>query len=379
MSIGHSVKCRTAIFIIFAVLSVSACTNRRINDADYYILELDKYISQGNTKLALNDIAEEMRVIPVETNDSTLFRDMHLIDVVGDKVMAYESSLQQIGYVYSIDKYTGEVAILLNKQGQGPHDYSRIDGVRIENDTIMKLFDIGKHAFLSYDLAGNYKESIKSDSIVSYYQMQDGNFYVFYAPYFKTDFLSDVYDRQYRLLRHGIPNLYKDVDFDILIMNGLFPYDNQWFFWNAYTDTIYQVSTAIDKPYLVLQKGIYKMPIEILAKIRLRYAEMNKYIDNESFRLVSGYCFLDYLYDEHHYYDIWEISTSKLRYRNIVSNETRDYYGIPVKLNGIEIRVWPNLVKEDYLYCKIQSIDVLKIYPSAPEDTNPMILEVRIK
>jgi hypothetical protein len=157
-------------------------------------------------------------------------------------------------------------------------------------------------------------------------------------------------------------------------------YNDKLLFKEYFGDTIYHVSTASDEPYLVFDQGSYKTPVELMADFEKRNAQGYNYIDFGGYRISSHYCFVDYWYDRLHYYDVWDTATNGLLYR-FISSADNDYAvgGIDVMINDIKVRAWPTYAEGNTIYCHIQPDDVLKLYPSAPEDTNPMILEATLK
>jgi hypothetical protein len=148
-------------------------------------------------------------------------------------------------------------------------------------------------------------------------------------------------------------------------------------FKDCFGDTIYQITAEKDIPYLVLNKGKYKMPLEIASTLDILYKEGHHYIQQDYCIIASRYCFLSFNYDNKKFYDIWDMPDSRLVYRNIVQSQ-RDAIGFPVKLNDKTIHVWIDFAKDNLIYCVVSPEDALELIPTLPEDTNPVILEIEL-
>ncbi|MDR0973985.1 MAG: 6-bladed beta-propeller [Prevotellaceae bacterium] len=365
------------IFIIamFLAFGLTAC-HEDTSETDFFLIELDKHTHVGEISSTLNEIAESIRVIPVETTDSVLLNSLEIIGTHGNRFICYDQN-----YVYSLDRTTGKTKILLNQRGQGPKEYINIIDPVLENDTL-RFYDSGKSGFLRYTLQGEYVDFLRNDSTTTYYKLPDGNYYMAYPYYIHPVYYTDVYDKNWKLLRHGIPNEHSDLRYNyrFVSIGGLY-YNQALFYREYYGDTIYRVSTEADVPYLVLSMGNLKMPPEITTDLLTWNAKQNQYIDGIFFWFASDYCFLYHSYDQKFYCDIWNLNTGKLLYREILErSEYRLGRGtIRCTVNDISIQVTPKYTEGNTAYFEIPPTDVLKLYPNAPEDTNPMILEVKLK
>jgi hypothetical protein len=359
------------LLIPYCVLLLS-CSPQK--EKEYAVIDLGSSLNTDRSNdLSLNDISEKIEIIPVVTTDSTLLQYIFFADVMDDKIIAYDKET-----LFSINKADGNINKIIDKRGAGPEEYQAIMNVIVDHN-ILNLYDPGKRGFLKYDFSGKFIDFFRNDSIATFKPLtSDGNYAVCYSPLFKSDNFVGIYDKDWNYVRGGVKNDRRDKHLAMLYFNGINTYNGKLFFMDAFGDTLYQMTTEKDIPYLVLNKGKYKMPIETAATLDMLNKEGPKYIELGHFTIASKYCFMFYYYDNKHYYDIWDFENSKLLYRNIVKSE-RESPGIPVKINNKTIHIWVDYAKNNYIYCIVNPEDALKLIPSLPEDTNPIILEVKLK
>lgn len=365
---------RLFIFTILSIFFLSCNNSKQDDHLVYKVIDIGKSLNINVIKkINLNDISQEFNLIPVETNDSTLFKHLFIAGVTKDEIISFDEKV-----LYSIKKDNGAVKTILNKQGAGPTEYKYIINAILETDSTIHIYDSGKRGFLKYDFLGNFISFFKSDSITAYKRLKNENYYVSYSPFLKTDKHIGVYDKDWTFLRNGINNNRKDIDFDMSFWNEIKTYNQKLFFKDIFCDTIYHVTTEQDIPYMILSKGKYKVPLEIASSMERSEKEGHNYIISEDYKIASKYCFLTYYYDYNRYYDIWDIETSELIYRNIF-NRQKGSPGIPIMINDLIINVWVNYTDNNSIYCIIEADDALKLLPSLPKDTNPILLEVKLK
>lgn len=359
--------------LLLSILLV-ACKNGK-QQSDSVVLDIHRQLFvKKSTLSALNEIAEDVKIIPVETNESCLFDFLAIAGTTDDNIISFDKDA-----VYSIHKSDGEVTPVLKKKGRGPQEYKVIMDVVLEGDSIINIYDNGKRGFLKYDSQGNFLDFLANDSVGTFRRMPDGNLCIITSPFHNNDFFTAICDGKWDFIREGVPNDRKDVDFDMFFFNDFRFYNEKMLFRDYFGDTIYHITSEKDTPYIVLSQGQYKMPFDIAADNFKRNDEGYKYIDGINYMISSTYCFLNYYFDKKQYFDIWDLSQAKLIYRNTNSFE-KPSYGIPVKLhNGLVVSVWANFAKDNYVYCVIEPTDAVKIIPSLPEDTNPIILEIKLK
>jgi hypothetical protein len=366
-----------AFMLISTCVIVGSCTNKSL---DCYVLELDSELYADNKSIFLNDLAESIRVIPVQTTDSTLFQQMYVVGELNNKLIAYESGSK--GYAYWIDKATGAADIFLNIHGEGPTEYGSMFHLVLEGDTAVLFTDLQKYGFARYNLRGEFLDFTPLDSLSNYHKLPDGNYYATYPLYLKTPSYTAVYGKDWNFLRRGVYNDRREMEYNRNILNNdLRIFNGRLLYKEPFGDTIFQVTTEQDRPYLIMKKGAYKLPPEMMADFQKAQNGGYKYIKEQDYHIVGRYYFLYFFYFRRRHFDIWDMETGELLYRQMADRIDAPT-GIPIIVNDIEIQVWPEYtprIENNTIYCQIKPDDVLKLYPSAPEDTNRMILEVKLK
>ena len=364
--------CSTIVFL-FLFLS---CNDDKNKTKNYALLDIESSITIGNTNnFSLNKIVKEINVIPTETNDSTLLKHMFIAGVIGNEIIFYDKEA-----LYSVNRTNGKVNTILRKQGSGPEEYKYIIDVIIDNDSIVYIYDSGKRGFLKFNINGTFNQFIKNDSIGTFQKIKDDYSVVCYSPFINSNNFVSIYDEKGNYYRNSIHNNRKDIELDMYYWNRLNKYNDLILFKDFLGDTIYNITAQADLPYIVLNKGKYKIPIEIASNRDKVDKEGHKYVQQESFYISSHYCFFTYYFDRNKYYDIWDMNTSRLLYRNILIYQSRDIrIGTPVKINNQDINVWANFAINNYIYCIVEAEDAIKLIPSLPEDSNPILLEIKLE
>jgi hypothetical protein len=354
-----------------------------VKQQPYIVIDLEKALDKKTpNKLTLNDLAENIRIIPVETNDSVLFPYIIFGGVTAQHVITYTTLFVPKQSVYFINKQDGKVSCVLDKEGQGPGEYGKLyDICASEQDSIIYVYDGNKRAVHSYSFTGNFINSIKHDSIGAVQILNDGNFAVSSPPDKHIKYALSIYDKSWNLIRQGLPRgqIPKRA---MLHSDGIIKYNGECYYGVALCDTLYHITSEYEKPYLVISKGQYKAPDEIFATLSARDRDGYKYIMQDYGQLISEYCFMFYTYNHKTYYEIWDMKTLELLYRGqseTVEGKWEGVKGIPVSIGDVTIAVWPNYVSGNTMYCVVEPDDALKLIPTLPEDTNPILLEVKMR
>jgi hypothetical protein len=353
--------------ILFA--GFAACNNRRAGASDYYVLPLDKHIADGNTQTTLNEIADRMHIIPVETSDSALFAVLGVCGVIGDEVFFSDRDV-----LYAVQRESGKVRTVLDRKGEGPEDYPNLPEAVIEGDTLLRINS--SRGYHEYDLQGNFRNSFRVDSLLDIWVTPDKKRYGTFHPAFVKDAAIGIYDENGNLLRKGLRNT-QSTRTRLYFATNIRYYDNKYLYRDQYSDTVYQITDEKDIPYLVLQMGEYGCRADVFANGPIGPDKINC-IFSPFYMLIDKYCFLDYVFRGTYYYDIWELTTGELLYRYI-PEKSGSSYAFAVRVNDTDIKVALRYAKGNRLYCEISPDDVLKLFPTAPEDTNPMLLEIELK
>lgn len=358
-------------------ITVMACTHEE-KKKPYVIIDLEKSISRDvSRKITLNDISTNLRIIPTETNDSALFQHMFIKGLTEKSVVVTDTRA-----LYSVDRETGKVSTLLNKRGNGPGEYNMLFDVYIENrDNTVYAYDAHGHKINIYNFNGDFMKSVKNDSIGPLVMLDDGYYAISFSPNLKLGYELGIYDKSWNLQRKLIAKD-RDREFAMLYYSDITKFNDNYYYRAVFGDTLYQITSEYEKPYIVTAKGIYTIPEDVTASLSELDKRGHQYIQHEYGILISKYYFLSYEYGYTIYYDIWDIETSALIYRNKyrrIEDKNMEGGGIPVLIEDKQINVWPKYVSGNMMYCTVEAENAIKLIPSLPEDTNPVILELKIK
>ena len=362
--------------IILILLNLLIFLSCKENDTSLIIIDIKNTLNRNVTEsFKLNDISNNIRLIPVETNDSTLLGDFIIVGTNEEDIVIRDDNLTSYKKaVYFINKNTGTVSSIIDNWGQGPHDYTRLGDVHLNNlSNTIYISDYSKTN--EYTHEGNFIKSFKNDSIAFFRIFPNGDFAVSYSPLVNNEFALGVYDSLWTQKRKGMPKV--KGEFDMVYFDGIFEFNRDLFYKLAHSDTLYRITIGFDEPYLVHSKGQYRLPDEIKANREQRDKYGYRYIQQDFGRLISKYYFLTYYYNEKFHYEIWNIENSSLVYKSIFSRDG-GMSGVPIVIRGLIIYVWPAYVSNDSIYCIITAEDAITLLPELPKDTNQIILELKV-
>lgn len=377
------------LFGVAAVLAMASCGESDKSASQYIVIDMAEALGKKVPgDMTFNDIAEVVNVIPVATNDSVL---MGYISVYADNdkyLIAHSSVLGRDNILFFINKNDGTVPLKIDRQGKGPEEYMGIDGVEIddENKTVY-VYDMSKQVINQYSYDGKCKSYINAGNLGSFRMLKDGNFAFTYNPRERTDKSIGIYDKDLNLIRES--DIMRDnTERRMTYLSHVSKYNGELYYRRPLCDTIFHITTEYDEPFIVMNKGKYKMPDEFTIDIEVTDKESPKYIAQDYGMLAGKYFFGFYYYDDKRYYEIWDVETAKPIYRSVFEFLGMDgdkpilsgNYGIPVEIGGQEVIVWPSYVSGNDVYCKLENYDdAVKIVPGLKDDDNPVIVHLRIK
>ncbi len=370
------------ILACFAILSMVACKQKQEKqNSDCIIIDLANSIQKkSNSDFQLNSITQNINVIPIETNDSTLFDHIVIAGYMEENIAFYDigfSAFQKA--IYFMNTSNGKVSTVINSEGEGPEEYKRIDDVLINNqDSTIFVSDFKSKKINQYTFGRQFVKSIKNDSIGTMQILENGNSVVSYSPFLNMEFSLGIYDKIGNLLRTGLPKVGRELDFDMVYVDLMTKFNGECYYKQAHSDTLFRITSEFDEPALILEKGDYKMPLEVKADRTMSEREGNKYVQQDHGQWCSKYYFLTYYYENKKCYEIWDTENSTLIYKGSYGR-TGGVKGIPVTVNEKTIQVWPSFVSDKSLYCIVEDEDAIALIPSLPKDTNPIILEIELQ
>ncbi len=370
------------ILACLAILSMVSCKPKQEKqNSDCIIIDLANSIQKkSNSDFQLNSITQNINVIPIETNDSTLFDHIVIAGCMEENIAFYDigfSAFQKA--IYFMNTANGKMSTVVNRGGEGPEEYKRIDDVLINNqDSAIFISDFKSKKINEYTFTGQYVRSITNDSIGMMRMLKDGNFVVSYSPFLNMEFSLGIYDKFGNLRRQGLPKVGRDLDFDMIYVDLIAEFNEECYYKQAHSDTLFKITSEFDEPALILEKGGYKMPLDVKADREISGREEHKYVQQDYGQLSSKYYFLTYYYDNKKYCEIWNTENSTLIYRSSYGREG-GVKGVPVTVDRKTIHVWPSFVSGKSLYCVVEDEDAITLIPSLPKDTNPVILEIELQ
>ena len=356
---------------------LGACTQKPSEEKPCIVIDLAENIGKTANETTLNDIFELKKAIPLETSDSFLLSQrVYFVDVNDNEFILSDRKA-----VYYVDHVSGKLRSILNEKGEGPGKYIEMSSILLDNQSNLLIADENKQMLLKYSPNGDYIGNILNDSIGET-QMLNNDFYaVNHRPQSSTKHLMSIYDKSWNLVRQSFPR-----DKENVVKSGMIFYDSfrklngESYFKHAFGDTIYHVTPLIDKPYIVIDKGSYKMPRELTGDFAKMKKESSNYIRNDLVWMIDNYMFIRYYYGDAIYSDIWNIEKEQLIHRNLIRrDEPGGTNGFPFVVDGVQVTVLPSYVSGDYLYCVVSAHEAMGFMPSVQEEDNPVILALKLK
>lgn len=354
--------------LLFVLLTIS-CSRKEVVELREISIGKSVLAKEKPEELDLLKRSKSLRIIPLEFTDSSIIGTCRLSGITQQEIIVKDRN-----DIYIFDLHSGDYISKFNKRGEGPTEYSSISDVAIDSvNRIFYLLDIASHKINVYTFDGEYQKSIANDSIASIELMDDGGFVTYNLPTKSCAFDLCLYDAQWKPILSMLKKKETDSPKGLILINDFTVFDHSVY--TCLNDTLYNVSSKGAAPVLYLNKGSLALPIEIASNVS-RKKERDSYIWGDYGLLVENLYFLKYYYDKKQFFDIWDISNGKLKYRNMMESPS-DPFGISLNVNGIELSIWPNYVKDNFLYCVLNDDQVAKLMPLGNEE-NPVILEIAL-
>lgn len=146
--------------IILSALFVACGGNKQSSD-DLIVVDVSK--SYPKKELILQDFMD-VEYIPLETNDE--FITQGLVQDVGKEYLLVKNRNSD-GNIFIFDRKTGKGLRKINRQGQGPEEYTRINEVILDENNGEIFVKSQGDKILVYDLYGTFKRSLNLGREVS--------------------------------------------------------------------------------------------------------------------------------------------------------------------------------------------------------------------
>ncbi len=356
------------IVYLFSLMSLCLCACTNVNRNGNGI-NLSDNIGVGELKYDSTSIIID-KIISPELTDSTILGSFYIETVSNNNI--YLSDVEQI-YTFNDN---GKCKNIISNKGNGPTQYLNLTSIMIdEENSIIQIFDDFSKKIISYDIMGNFINSMNVDSLNNLSRMKNGNYVAYNNSLDNCVYDLCIYDKDWRLQYGRNKNKEEELNTTVYRVVKSFIHSNDciYIYENDSISRISEDNNII--PHFCLIKNNLKIPNEVLYDISKK-KERKNYIWGETLCFSSNICFIKYYYDNKAFYDIWNISKNRLLFRNIVEtgNESQ---GFPIYINGNIIYTWPTYCKDDFFYCITDEIDAEILNNN--KDVNPCIIKFKFK
>lgn len=354
------------VFILAILLCVSCA-----KESDKGIIPLPLKESIGiDSKREKVDIFENIHVIPLETTDQSLLSGCYIINVCDDKLFVEDANT-----VYSFNAETGKYESSMHRQGSGPEEYVSLSDVCVDcSNRLLHVLERTRNKIKTYNYDGHFLREYAHDSIEAI-EMLDGSYFVANKG-MNGQCDIGLYDKNWNIVKNLWNNNKGKVEYKhIAQIQDFQVFNDCTVFMDA--DTLYQIKNKEVNALFYINKENLSMPFEVLTDVT-RQKEWDSYIWGNLGYLSGNYYFLRFYYENKLYYDVWDVSSMKLIYRNTASSPA-DIMGISVSVNGENIDIWPSFVKNDRIYSILSFEDAKKLDLPDDNEENPVIVACDIK
>lgn len=382
-------KRKNMFLTVVLLILIVGCERDKQSDNEIITVDVSKVYP--TKELFLQDFMD-VEYIALETTDE--FLTQGLVSAVGEKYLLIKNRNQD-GDIFIFDRKTGKGLRKINRQGQGPKEYTRIRGIVLdEENSEIFVYSFG-NKILVYDLYGKFKRRLNLNQEVSSVFDYDENNLICYD-------MSDYYNKgknrtkPYHMLlskRDGsivreILLPFETINTPIVNKGGNFvanysyqirPTHDKWILMDTSTDTLYNYENGTLEPFLVRTPPIHAMMPEVYLYMGIstdRYDFMQTVENVFDFEKGNGFDTDEIVYDRE----------EKKLFKAVVYNA--DYVekrlvamtGNPVN-REIEAATTLNAFRLIELYQKDQLKDgrLKEIASHLHEEDNPVIMLVKQK
>ena len=152
---------RANILLTALLLTLAGCSGGKQSADDLITIDVSK--SYPKKELIIQDFMD-VEYIPLETNDE--FLTQGAVQDVGKEYLLVKNRNND-GDIFIFDRKTGKGLRKINRQGQGAEEYTRINGMILdESNSEIFVISMG-NKILVYDLYGQFKRCLNLDREVS--------------------------------------------------------------------------------------------------------------------------------------------------------------------------------------------------------------------
>ena len=246
------------------------------------------------------DHVDSIRIIPIETTNEALIGQISKLCIVNDTL--FISDYAKAKSIFAFDMQ-GRFLYKINKSGQGPGEYRRLNMVHI-NDSTITINDWLSWKIIQYDLRGNLLFETRANPVPSdFIEMNNREMLFYYASYRKknTPYQLVFTDSALQWKETAMPHL-NDRDKGVVYGISLFQKsrDGNILFQKMLSDTIFQI--GLDKRIKPKFHLGFHAPDEISEFMeKTKDFEIKKYFESEM-KLTTTVAFfeLDDMYSVHY-------------------------------------------------------------------------------
>lgn len=333
-------------------------------------ISLHQEMDKGSIELDDKIISfSEAEIIPLEFTTESMLGRIRRLASDDEFIITFEDEA-----IVLFDAKTGKYISNISRKGNGPGEYQFLWSAFVDfSEKKIYAHDFTIRKILIYSFDGTHLETIENDSICSIAAINKDTFIAYHFPKIAYKYNASIYDKNWNYIKGAALRVQKK---DLEKSNEpiiSFPTYNGSIFLKPTNDTLYILNQdlAFEK-FLFIDEGKYKDKAGVLPINR------ENFITRFDYRIAKNYMFCEFDYDRKSYYDIWDISTQKLIYRNIESKRG-DKAGIALNYKGKTIHAWPSFVENNILYCTLEQDEVSMLELKNDNEGNPVLLRVEIK
>lgn len=387
-SVSSSSLIIAAIFLVFL-----SCNNKKqenpvisSDDNKEYIPTLDISSTIHNKDIldsfTWNTIAKEVDFIPLETNNQILLSESSSFPIfIDNKIIIIADYKTQRIYCFNNE---GKIISHFSHVGNGPGEYVYLTHIGYDaRDSVIWVFDNGNQRIISYDIKGNYQESLSTKDLFYGNVKYIGREKIIVKEASGTHQIS-IFDKDLNLVQQKLPF---SPSFSDKMKLALFLTASTTRNVNTlnqiHNDTLFAFSDTSEEPLLVLEKGKYKMPdSELINFIKLR-EKRNDFVTIGSIDCFSNYALIKYIYNGNSYINVWDTEKEELICKFLskdIIKQQEIKNGITYNINNrTSIDILPGYITEKQLAFMVPASELLEEFPYLRDDDNPVLMILKLK
>ncbi len=146
-------------FIVILVLFITNCSEQESNPKGS--INREKFINNYNKLIKTNDVIDTLsyRYIPLETTDESVFGMINKVFIDDNRIFILDRDIARQAFIFDIK---GKFISKLGTKGQGPNEFSNLQGMTIDKKgKNIILFDLNSRKLLYYTYNGDFIKSVK--------------------------------------------------------------------------------------------------------------------------------------------------------------------------------------------------------------------------